>query len=437
MGRTLQIWWWTVTAALAGFLFGFDTVVISGGEQAIQKLWNLTPQLHGLAMSSALWGTVLGALSGSVPSDRFGRKPTLIAIGLLYAISSIGSAMAQDASFFMIMRFLGGIGIGVSSIAAPAYISEIAPPEKRGRLVALYQFNIVAGILIAFLSNYLLKGISDQDWRWMLGIMIVPSIAYLIAVMFIPESPRWLAIKRGRMEEAHSILAISDPQNADQILANITTETQTITTSEFLSSGYAKPIMLAVLIAFFNQVSGINAILYYAPRIFEMTGLGEKAALLVGVGIGTVNLVFTLLGVALIDRLGRKTLMLTGSIGYLLSLGMVAYGFASGHFALVPPFIFLFIASHAIGQGTVIWVYISEIFPNAARARGQALGSSTHWVLAAALTFIMPIALAAVAPATIFMVFFCMMVLQLLFVVFLMVETRGQSLESVSAQLTH
>ncbi len=433
MGRGTQIWLWTITAALAGFLFGFDTVVISGGEQAIQKLWNLSPQHHGLIMSSALWGTVLGALGGSWPSDRFGRKPTLVAIGVLYAVSSLGSALAQDPNLFMLMRFLGGVGIGVSSIAAPAYISEIAPPEKRGRLVALYQFNIVAGILVAFASNYLLKGISDQDWRWMLGIMIVPSIAYLLAVMLIPESPRWLAVKRGRIEEARAILAVSDPATADAVLAQVTAEEQNISTSEFFSGKYSRPIMLAVLIAFFNQLSGINAILYYAPRIFEMTGLGASAALLVGVGIGVTNLLFTLVGVSLIDKLGRKTLMLIGSIGYLVSLGMVAFCFMTENYALVPPFIFLFIAAHAIGQGTVIWVYISEIFPNAARARGQALGSSTHWVLAAALTFLMPIALAALAPATIFLVFFAMMALQLLWVLTSMVETRGQSLETVSA----
>jgi sugar porter (SP) family MFS transporter len=437
MGRGAQIWLWSVTAALAGFLFGFDTVVISGGEQAIQKLWSLTPTTHGLAMSSALWGTVLGALGGAIPSDRFGRKPTLIAIGLLYALSSLGSALAQAPTIFMIMRFLGGIGIGVSSIAAPAYISEIAPPAKRGRLVALYQFNIVAGILIAFFSNYLLRGISDQDWRWMLGVMIIPSIAYLLAVLLIPESPRWLAVKRGRVDQARAILAISEPETADAVLASVMAETQTISLKQFFSGQFSKPIMLAFLIAFFNQLSGINAILYYAPRIFEKTGLGASAALLAGVGIGVTNLLFTLLGVSLIDKLGRKTLMLIGSLGYLLSLGTVAWGFGTAHFTIIPWFIFLFIAAHAIGQGTVIWVYISEIFPNAARARGQALGSSTHWVLAALLTLFMPVALASIEPGAIFLLFFGMMALQLLFVLFLMVETKGQSLESLSQTIGH
>jgi sugar porter (SP) family MFS transporter len=437
MGRNFQIWLWTITAALAGFLFGFDTAVISGAEQAVQKLWNLSGTMHGLAISAALWGTVIGALFGAWPSDRYGRKATLIGIGVLYALSSMGSALALDPITFMVLRFLGGVGVGVSSITAPAYISEIAPPEKRGRLVALYQFNIVAGILVAFFSNWMLGGVTNQDWRWMLGVMVVPSVAYLAAVLFIPESPRWLAVKRGKTDEARAILAISDPDTADAVLASVMAERQSVSTAEFFSGEFAKPIFLAVAIAFFNQLSGINAIIYYAPRIFEMTGESASAALLASVGIGVVNLAFTLLGVSLIDKLGRKTLMLIGSVGYLLSLGGVAWGFASEQFGLVPWFIFLFIAAHAIGQGTVIWVYISEIFSNAARARGQALGSSTHWVLAAALTFIMPVALAAMPPATIFTVFFGMMVLQLLFVLFFMVETKGQSLESVSHGFGH
>jgi len=437
MSRSGQVWLWTVTAALAGFLFGFDTAVISGAEQAVQRLWNLSGTMHGLVISSALWGTVLGALFGSWPSDRFGRKATLIGIGVLYAAASLGSALAQDPLVFVIFRFLGGIGVGVSSITAPAYISEIAPPEKRGRLVALYQFNIVAGILVAFFSNWLLGGVSDADWRWMLGIMLLPSAAYLTAVFFIPESPRWLAVNRGRVEEARAILAVSEGENADKVLASVMADSKTVSAREFLSGAYAKPILLAFAIAFFNQLSGINAIIYYAPRIFEMTGSGKSAALLASVGIGVVNLAFTLLGVMLIDRLGRKTLMLIGSIGYLISLGMVAWGFASEHYALVPLFIFLFIAAHAIGQGTVIWVYISEIFPNAARARGQALGSSTHWVLAAALTFLMPIALAALPAATIFLLFFGMMALQLLFVLFIMVETKGVALEDMGASFHH
>lgn len=431
-----QIIIWSITAALAGFLFGFDTAVISGAEQAVQKLWHMDAFAHGLAISAALWGTVLGALTGAIPSDRYGRKPTLAAIAILYIVGSLGSALAWDPISFMIFRFLGGFGVGMSSVTAPAYICEIAPPDRRGRLVALYQFNIVAGILIAFLSNWLLGGLGEDGWRWMLGVMVVPSLAYFVAVLFIPESPRWLALRRGRTEEARAILAVAEPDRADAALAAIMAEDhQSVSASEFFSRRYAKPIALAFLIAVFNQLSGINAIIYYAPRIFEMTGQGESAALLTSVGIGVTNLIFTLLGVLLIDRLGRRTLMLIGSIGYLISLAAVAWGFQSQHHTWIPVFIFLFIAAHAIGQGTVIWVYIGEIFSNAARARGQALGSSTHWVLAAALTLVMPIALARYQPQSIFWFFFSMMVLQLLFVLAMMVETRGRSLEELSAAL--
>ncbi len=428
-------WLWSITAALAGFLFGFDTAVISGAEQAVQRLWQMDDALHGLAISSALWGTVIGAVAGSIPSDRYGRRPTLIGIGVLYAVSAIGSALAWDPASFMVFRFLGGLGIGMSSIATPAYISEIAPAEKRGRLVALFQFNIVAGILGAFVSNWLLGGLGEHDWRYMLGVETLPAVLYLVAAGYIPESPRWLAVNRGRVEEARAILRQSDAANADSILAAVSAEQPRIPLGEFLSGRFARPIALAFLIALFNQLSGINAIIYFAPRIFEMARTGSQGALLATVGIGVTNLVFTVVGVALIDRMGRRALMLVGSCGYLVSLGAVAWGFATQHYAPVPAFIFLFIAAHAVGQGTVIWVYISEIFPNAARARGQALGSATHWVMAAALTLIMPVLLSRLQPATIFLGFFAMMVLQLVFVLTLMVETRGRSLESVSHAL--
>ncbi len=437
MGRDQTVWLWSMTAALAGFLFGFDTAVISGAEQAVQRVWQMDDALHGLAISSALWGTVVGSLLGSIPSDRYGRRPTLIGIGGLYAVSALGSAAAWDPLSFMVFRFLGGLGIGMSAVATPAYISEIAPPERRGRLVALFQFNIVAGILAAFVSNWLIGGIGPNDWRWMLGVQTIPAVLYLAASVYIPESPRWLAVNRGRVEEARAILRRSDAEHADAILAAVSREEPRISLTEFLSARFGRPIALAFLIALFNQLSGINAIIYFAPRIFEMAGTGTNGALLASVGIGVTNLVFTLLGIALIDRMGRRALMLIGSVGYLVSLGAVAWGFGSGHTGSIAPFIFLFIASHAIGQGTVIWVYISEIFPNAARARGQALGSTTHWVMAAALTLLMPILLSTVAPATIFLGFFAMMVVQLLFVIFMMSETRGRSLENVAHDIAH
>jgi sugar porter (SP) family MFS transporter len=435
MGRRNIVWLWSITAALAGFLFGFDTAVISGAEQAVQRVWAMSDVLHGVAISAALWGTVVGALSGSIPSDRFGRRPTLIGIGVLYAVSALGSALAWGPASFMVFRFLAGLGIGASSVTTPIYISEIAPPEKRGRLVAMFQFNIVAGILVAYVSNWLIGGLGPNDWRLMLGVQALPAVLYLTAACFIPESPRWLAISRGRTEEARAILARSDEAHADAVLAAVSGEQPRVTLREFYSARFARPILLAFLIAFFNQMSGINAIIYFAPRIFETAGLAQSSALLASVGIGVTNLIVTVLGVLLIDRMGRRALMFIGTIGYLVSLGMVAWGFASHHTAVVPGFIFLFIAAHAIGQGTVIWVYISEIFPNAARARGQALGSGTHWVMAALLTLVMPVLLASLAPALIFVLFFGMMVLQLLFVLGLMVETRGRSLESVAHAL--
>lgn len=431
---------WALIAALAGFLFGFDTAVISGAEQAVQKVWAMSDALHGLAISSALWGTVAGALLGGWPSDHWGRKPTLIAIGVFYAISAIGSALAWGPASFIIFRVMGGVAIGVSSVTAPAYIAEIAPQEQRGRLVALFQTMIVFGILIAFLSNYLLGGLGEDGWRWMLGVVAVPSLAYLVATFKIPESPRWLLTHQRREAEARAILAQINPAMVDETLAAIATEAaadaQTIAWGRFFSGEFRRPIMLAFLIAFFNQLSGINAIIYYAPRIFELTGAGASTALLATVGIGLVNMVFTLAGLALIDRAGRKFLMYVGSAGYIVSLGMTAWGFASGQFALVLPFIFAFIAAHAIGQGAVIWVYISEIFPSAARAKGQSLGAGTHWVCAAALTQVMPVILSNTAPAVIFAGFTLIMVLQLIWVRTAMIETNGRSLEDVALELS-
>lgn len=431
---------WAMIAALAGFLFGFDTAVISGAEQAVQKVWSMSDALHGLAISSALWGTVIGALLGGWPSDRWGRRPTLIAIGVFYAVSALGSALAWDPLSFIMFRVLGGLAIGVSSVTAPAYIAEIAPREQRGRLVALFQTMIVLGILIAFLSNYLLGNVGEDGWRWMLGVVAVPSFAYLAATLRIPESPRWLYCHAAREAEARAILNQINPATVDETLAAIAQEadedSRTISWSQFFSGEFRRPIMLAFLIAMFNQVSGINAIIYYAPRIFELTGAGSSTALLATVGIGLINMVFTLAGLILIDRAGRKFLMYLGSFGYIVSLGMTAWGFASGQFALVLPFIFAFIAAHAIGQGAVIWVYISEIFPSVARAKGQSLGAGTHWVFAAGLTLVMPAILAAVPPATIFLAFAGMMVLQLVWVHFAMIETRGRSLEDVARELT-
>jgi sugar porter (SP) family MFS transporter len=425
---------------LAGFIFGFDTVVISGAEQRIQELWGLGAGMHGLAMSMALWGTVLGALLGAWPTDRFGRKKTLMWIGVLYFVSAVGSAFATDTYTFMIARFIGGVGIGVSTVAAPLYISEIAPADKRGRLAGMFQFNIVFGILVAFLSNFLLGGIGENAWRWMMGVEALPALIYTVMCFGIPESPRWLIGKRGERVEGLRVLALVRPDDSEEALEAKADEIaaaseMTPGKSKFWTKRLKIPIALAFFIAFFNQLSGINAVLYFAPRIFEMTGLGEKAALLQSVGIGVTNLVFTFLGLWLIDRLGRRTLLYIGSFGYIASLGLCSWAFFTENFAIVPACIFAFIGAHAVGQGAVIWVFISEIFPNANRANGQALGSSVHWVFAALLTLIFPKLVSAFPAGYVFLFFCLMMVLQLVWVKLMVPETKGVSLEKIEEQL--
>jgi sugar porter (SP) family MFS transporter len=431
---------WALTSALAGFIFGFDTVVISGAEQRIQELWGLGAGMHGLAMSMALWGTVLGALLGAWPTDRFGRKKTLMWIGVLYFVSAVGSAFATDTYTFMIARFIGGVGIGVSTVAAPLYISEIAPADKRGRLAGMFQFNIVFGILVAFLSNFLLGGIGENAWRWMMGVEALPALIYTVMCFGIPESPRWLIGKRGERVEGLRVLALVRPDDSEEALEAKADEIaaaseMTPGKSKFWTKRLKIPIALAFFIAFFNQLSGINAVLYFAPRIFEMTGLGEKAALLQSVGIGVTNLVFTFLGLWLIDRLGRRTLLYIGSFGYIASLGLCSWAFFTENFAIVPACIFAFIGAHAVGQGAVIWVFISEIFPNANRANGQALGSSVHWVFAALLTLIFPKLVSAFPAGYVFLFFCLMMVLQLVWVKLMVPETKGVSLEKIEEQL--
>ena len=425
--------------ALAGFLFGFDTVVISGADLSLQELWGRGAAFHGfVVMGSALWGTVIGALSGGYPTDRFGRKYTLIAIGILYLLSAFGSAVAGDPWVFAAMRFLGGLGVGASTVAAPAYVSEIAPPERRGQLVALYQFNIVFGILIAFLSNYLLSGIGPQAWRWMIGVEAVPALLYTLLVFTVPHSPRWL-LTRGREAEAREVLRRLHG-GGDAAGTKLRLETEGGGSSSghgIFHAKYRVPLLLAFLIAFFNQFSGINAFLYYAPRIFEVAGLDQSSALLSSIGVGVVNLVFTLLGLFLIDRVGRRRLMYVGSVGYIVSLTLIALSFWQGWQGMaVPVFLFLFIAAHAVGQGTVIWVFIAEVFPNHLRGRGQSFGSSVHWVLAAVIPSLVPLLFARIGPAPVFGFFACMMVLQFLFVWRLMPETRGVALEDLEARLT-
>lgn len=429
-----------MVSALAGFLFGFDTVVISGAEQHIQALWGLSAGLHGFAIGSALYGTVVGALFGGWPTDHFGRKKTLLFVGVLYVLSAVGCAFSNGVAMFIAARVLGGIGIGISTVAAPLYISEIAPPAYRGRLAGMFQFNIVFGILIAFASNALLAGIGENAWRWMLGVAAFPSIVYTLLCFPIPESPRWLIGRKGDLGKGMEVLRMIEPDagpeqiesDADAILA---ASAEKASAGRFWTWRLRVPILLAFLVAFFNQLSGINAVLYFAPRIFQMTGLAAKAALLQSVGIGITNLVFTFVGLWLIDRLGRRTLLTLGSFGYIASLGLTAWAFFSQHYSIVPVCIFAFIAAHAIGQGAVIWVFISEIFPNRHRAEGQTLGSSTHWVVAALLTTFFPKLVSAFPPGYVFSFFALMMVLQLIWVNTMVPETKGVPLEQMQKRL--
>ena len=434
MNQNSKIFFWSLTAALGGFLFGFDTAVISGVEQTLQKLWHLNVFEHGITVSIALIGTVIGSLIGGIPAEKYGRKVSLYMIAITYLLSAIGTAYAVDWSAFLIFRFLGGLGVGVSSVVAPMYISEIAPPAKRGQLVAMFQFNIVLGILMAYLSNYLLGNIGDNAWRWMLGIQAIPSLLFLLTILAIPESPRWLILKKGNIDTARQTLHIIDPTTAEQVISDIQNNPHKNTPSSFANlfqNVYKTPITLAVLFAIFNQLSGINAIIYYAPRIFEMAGYGADTALLSSAGIGLVNLLSTLLGISLIDKFGRRLLMYIGSVGYIISLSLIALAFYRNNFDGMTYFIFLFIASHAIGQGAVIWVFISEIFPSEVRAHGQALGSFTHWILAAVIAFTFPYIAETFGGTATFLFFAVMMVFQLLFVWRMMPETKGTSLEGM------
>jgi sugar porter (SP) family MFS transporter len=446
--RKSKLFEWSIVAALAGFIFGFDTVVISGANLPIKELWHTSPLFHGFfIMSMALWGTLAGSIFGGIPTEKYGRKKVLFWIGLLFAVSSMGSALAQDPYTFSFFRFIGGIGIGVSSVVAPTYISEISTPATRGKLGAMYQFNIVFGILIAFLSNYFLQGIGgSNDWRWMLGVMAIPSIVYTVMVMGVPESPRWLVTTKNDLVKAKETLQLIGVEDAEAEISSIIKSNQhnssSVKSETFFSYKHKTIISLAFLIAFFNQLSGINFILYYAPEILTKIGLGAKDSLLNSIAIGGTNLIFTFVGLYLIDRLGRKKLLLFGSLGYILSLAMVAICFAFHTSPVVLMFfLLLFIASHAVGQGAVIWVFISEIFPNKIRATGQSFGASVHWVFAAIITLVTPFFLDDKDgvfkdnPWPIFTFFAGMMVLQLVWVLTKMPETKGVSLEELEQQL--
>jgi sugar porter (SP) family MFS transporter len=440
MDRSRLMYFSTFAAALAGFLFGFDTIVISGAEQSIQELWNLSDLFHGTFITSmALWGTVIGALFGGVPCDRFGRRRTLFWIGIFYLLSALGSALAPNPYLFSASRLIGGLGVGASSVAVPVYIAEITPASDRGKLGALYQFNIVFGILVAYISNYLIGlYFGEAAWRWMLGVETIPAAIFCAFVLGVPESPRWLVLRRQKNSEARELLQKLNPgEQVEEILTAIKKSVrEEIPLSKFLSGSFRFPILLAFLVAFFNQMSGVNFVLYYAPRIFERAGIEAEAVLGASVPIGIVNLLFTLLGMYLIDNFGRKKLLYVGSFGYIASLSGVSWAFFSGaQGAIVVIFVCAFIAAHAVGQGAVIWVFISEIFPNAVRDYGMSLGSGTHWVMAATITLLTPTILATFTGGQIFAFFAGMMVLQLLFVWLVMPETKGLTLEEMEVKL--
>ncbi len=521
---------WAVTSALAGFLFGFDTVVISGAEKQIQQLWSLSGSMHGWALSAALWGTVLGSLFGGIPTARLGRKKTLVSIGLLYFVSAVFSGLASNVYMFIFARLIGGLGVGISTVAAPLFISEISPAKDRGKLAGMFQFNIVFGILVAFFSNFIIsKVVGDGTaWRWMLGVEALPALIYTALTFLLPESPRWLITHAKKRSEGADVFRKINPAMSDQEIEALVVEVEntvvdTKKTTGFWTSRLKVPILLAFFIAFFNQLSGINIILYFAPRLLDLAGISDP--LLASISLGITNLIFTFVGLYLIDKLGRRTLLYIGSFGYIISLGVCALAFfsftefkvvssaidmigssakviqvenkegfrtAEDEKAIIEGFaatktafvastelkgyrgekitipenattadvkviaenvkkessnllgfaslivlisIIGFIAAHAVGQGAVIWVFISEIFPNEHRATGQALGCFTHWIFAASLTLLFPIAIRAFDAGIIFAFFSFMMILQLVWVRLKVPETKGVSLEELEKKL--
>ena len=437
-----------VVAALGGLLFGFDTAVISGTTQDLERVYQISDFTLGFTVATALIGTVVGALIAGPPVDRYGRKKVLFAIGVLYLIGALGTGLVSNLLLFQIFRFLGGVGVGVASVVAPIYTAEIAPPKLRGRLVGLVQFNIVLGILLAYLSNAIIENTLPEDiaWRWMFLVMAFPAVIFFLLLFTVPETPRWL-FQVGRRDEAVEVVrrTTSSREEADFEIREIEeglAAQHGQAKAPFFVRQNRKVIMMAVAIAAFNQLSGINAILYYAPDIFRMAGAGESAALLQSVGIGLVNLIVTMAALTVIDKIGRRKLMLIGSIGYLVSLGGLAVVFFAydGQFSgfssmLVLAGLVVFIAAHAFGQGSVIWVFISEIFPNRIRGRGQSLGSLTHWVFAAVVSYAFPGIAALLGGGMAFTLFFLCMVGQLLWVLRVMPETRGVPLEEMEREL--
>ncbi|WP_156308366.1 sugar porter family MFS transporter [Sphingobacterium endophyticum] len=428
-----KIWKYVFIASLGGFLFGFETAVISGAEKIIQELWHLNSFWHGFTVSISLIGTIFGAIAAAKPAQKYGRKRVLQVVAVMYLLSAIGCGLSFNWYMFLFFRLLGGISVGVSSVVGPLYISEIAPAQLRGRMTGMFQIMIVSGIFIAFLTNYLFANFGDDAWRYMLGIMAIPSIAFLLLLNTIPYSPRWLLLNN-REEEAKEVF-----KSLDQPIPDLESlDNQPIKNKEepLFQSKYKKPIIYAVLLAVFNQFTGINAILYYAPRIFEMAGFSRELAFLQPIFIGGTNLLFTLIGMSIIDKYGRKKLLLSGAVGMFIFLVLAAFGLKSGDSQFLLFYIIGFIASFALSQGAVIWVFISEIFPNPVRAQGTSLGSTTHWVMAAIISWIFPIIVENVASGGFYIfMFYALMVVISFFFVLRMPETKGKSLEQIQNEL--
>ncbi len=423
-------------AAMGGFLFGFETAVISGAEKTIQKLWDLTSFWQGFTVASSLIGTVIGSIIIGGPVQKYGRKNTLLTIAILYLLSAIGCSYTSQWIPFIIFRFLGGIAVGASSVVGPMYISEISPASMRGRLAGSFQTNIVFGILVAYITNYIFSGSGEDSWRFMLGIMIIPSALFYILLRTIPESPRWLVLKN-REAEAIPIFKSLGTENIDIAISDIRASLSEKKENLFQSK-YFKPILFAVLLAMFNQLSGINAIIYYAPRIFSMAGFSDAEAFLQPIYIGTANLIFTLLAMTLIDKFGRKKLLIIGSFGMILFLALTAYVFSQSEpNKMVVYYLIGFIGFFGFSQGAVIWVFISEIFPNAVRSQGGALGSFTHWIMAAIISWTFPIIVEGNSSGGFysFLFYALMMLAHLIFVWKFLPETKGRTLEEIQKDL--
>lgn len=426
-------------AALGGFLFGFETAVISGAERTIQDFWNLDAFWLGFTVAASLIGTVLGSLIIGSPAQLYGRKKVLLMIALLYLLSAIGCAFAQQWLLFIVFRFLGGIAVGASSVVGPMYIAEISPAKSRGRLAGMFQLNVVGGILIAYLTNYLLSGLGGEDsWRYMLGIMAIPAVIFFILLQFIPESPRWLVLN-GRDKEAEKVFERLGEPGAAVLIKEEHTLAASGVKERLFNGKYNKPIFYAILLAMFNQLSGINAILYYAPRIFEMAGFNKADAFQQSVYIGLANFLFTALAMTVIDKFGRKRLLLTGAVGMVVFLILTAVSFSNPGATDQHVIIYLvgFIAFFAFSQGAVIWVFISEIFPNSVRSQGGSLGSFTHWIMAAIISWLFPIIVegSPLGGFYSFIFYAVMMFLSFLFIWRVMPETKGKSLEEIQQEL--